>query len=750
MSDKEGTSNATKSAVIDPTNPYNIHHSDQPGHMLVSTKLNDANYQFWKTTMVHELTTKKKLGFVDGTIEMSSQEKDPSQFELWDQCNSMILSWLSHSIEAEIAAWVIHAKTARQVWEDLRDQFGQKNGPAIFQIQKAITTMSQGTMSVASYYIKLKALWDELELYRSPIVCNKEHQIEKEEDKLMQFLVGLNDSFKTIRSNILIMNPLPNVRQAYSLIVQEETQQQMNSDPGENFSIATSVQCRSANWKQSKGKTCEHGNKPGHTIDECRTLKFHCIYRDKRGHTEDRCRIKNGTWNSNGRHGQQQRIKNNPKSSHSSATNMANSSSLPHDSNESDRNLVQGFTAEQIQQLAKAIYSLNNNGKSEVFINAAGLFARNSSINSAFTKPWILDSGATDHIASDSQFFTHTSSSFIPNVNLPIGSTAATSSTHTIKFNDNITLKDDLATGRMIGSDVTFHESVFPFCQHSQMQSSHPLLDILSAIDIDLPTLVQHSLDPPSYPTEPPADQPSSPTPGSPAPITEPSPANLPVRRSSRTSTPPSWLQDYVMGSQANHLTTAQDRPNGTRYPMHHFLSSSRFSSTHSAYLANITTTKEPHTYAQVILDPNWQKAMDEELSALQLNQTWILTSLPAGQKPIKCKWLYKIKYNSDVSVDRYKARLVENGYTQIECVDYSEIFSPTAKLTTLRCLLTIAVTRNWFTHQLDVQNSFLHDTLHELATRASSTEENIVCRLNKSLYGLKQASHVIKSARFQ
>ena len=146
---------------------------------------------------------------------------------------------------------------------------------------------------------------------------------------------------------------------------------------------------------------------------------------------------------------------------------------------------------------------------------------------------------------------------------------------------------------------------------------------------------------------------------------------NLHVRRFSRTSTPPSWLQDYVIGSQANHSTTAQDRPNGTRYPVHHFLSNSRFSFTHSAYLANITTTKEPHTYAQAILDPHWQKEMDEELSALQLNQTWTLTPLPAGQKPIGCKWVYKIKYNSNGSVDRYKARLVAKGYTQIEGVDY-------------------------------------------------------------------------------
>jgi len=137
---------------------------------------------------------------------------------------------------------------------------------------------------------------------------------------------------------------------------------------------------------------------------------------------------------------------------------------------------------------------------------------------------------------------------------------------------------------------------------------------------------------------------------------------------------------------------------------------------------------------------------MDKELSALQLNQTWTLTPLPVGQKPIRCKCVYKIKYNSDGSVDRHKAHLVAKGYTQIEGVDCSETFSPTTKLTTLRCLLTIAATRNWFTHQLDVQNAFLHGTLHEiiymnLPPGHHRQGKNIVCRLNKSLYGLKQAS---------
>jgi len=95
----------------------------------------------------------------------------------------------------------------------------------------------------------------------------------------------------------------------------------------------------------------------------------------------------------------------------------------------------------------------------------------------------------------------------------------------------------------------------------------------------------------------------------------------------------------------------------------------------HSAYLANITTTKEPHTYVQAILDPNWQKAMDEEFFALQLNQTWTLTTLSVGQKPIGCKWIYKIKYNSDGNVDMYKARLVAKGTLRLKMSTILKLF---------------------------------------------------------------------------
>ena len=154
----------------------------------------------------------------------------------------------------------------------------------------------------------------------------------------------------------------------------------------------------------------------------------------------------------------------------------------------------------------------------------------------------------------------------------------------------------------------------------------------------------------------------------------------------------------------------------------------------------------EPVTHKQASSHPQWQQAMQTEMDALLQNSTWSLVPPSPEQKVIGCKWVYRLKLKPDGSVERYKARLVAKGFLQTLGLDYFDTFSPVVKPTTIRTVLCLALGKNWIIKQLDVHNAFLNGDLTEEVYMSQpqgfidSSKPTHVCRLHKSLYGLKQS----------
>ena len=143
------------------------------------------------------------------------------------------------------------------------------------------------------------------------------------------------------------------------------------------------------------------------------------------------------------------------------------------------------------------------------------------------------------------------------------------------------------------------------------------------------------------------------------------------------------------------------------------------------AYMTCVAEVREPESYAEAAKDANSRAAMEEEIRALAVNETSDLVDAPKGVKTIGCRWVYKVKYNTEGLVNRYKARLVAKGYAQQHDIDYHETFAQVAKMTTIRVLLVVATAKGWHLHQMDVKNEFPGTGVHGTVPRISLRNEH-------------------------
>ncbi|XP_021979968.1 uncharacterized protein LOC110876096 [Helianthus annuus] len=155
--------------------------------ILVSKQFDGIGFGTWKRAMSIALSAKNKLGSVDGTITSAA---NPS---LWSRCNDMVISWIINTLSRDITESVLYVQSVAQLWTELNDRYGQGDGAKLYQLQKSLCEISQGSSSIATYFTKIKGIWDELGSLStiSPCSCGTHAEIVKrdEEQRLIQFLI---------------------------------------------------------------------------------------------------------------------------------------------------------------------------------------------------------------------------------------------------------------------------------------------------------------------------------------------------------------------------------------------------------------------------------------------------------------------------------------------------------------------------------------------------------------------------------
>lgn len=266
------SSSSNSSQIPDHISPYYLGSADNPSSILVSTVFNGIGFASWKRSMSIALYAKNKFGFVDGTILQPAITS--SEYSAWFRVNSMVISWLLNSLHKNIADSVLFLPSAHEIWKELHNRYSQSDGSLIYQIQQQLYSISQGADDFHTYFTKISKIWDELRIVQnlSACTCESATGIRQflEDQRLIQLLMGLNDSYKVIQGQILMMKPLPTVSTAYSLIFQEERQRDIHVSP--KFAHDT-MAMQVSNDSFKKNITCSHCKKSG--IYEVSVLSAH-------------------------------------------------------------------------------------------------------------------------------------------------------------------------------------------------------------------------------------------------------------------------------------------------------------------------------------------------------------------------------------------------------------------------------------------------------------------------------------------
>ncbi|GKC90760.1 cysteine-rich receptor-like protein kinase 8 [Tanacetum coccineum] len=429
MATPSGSGNPDQNAFFQ--NPLFLHPSDGPGSLCVQEKLTGSqNYRSWKRAFEIGLSTKRKLGFIKGTVPRSTT--DANLAEQWETCNNMVISWIMSSVCESIAKSVMFVGTAYEIWQQLEKRFALSNGSRKYKLNRETYDIVQQGQSISDYYTRMKCVWEELDsMNELPRIANVTPEItaflnaihtQKEEQRLFQFLNGLDDHFGAQRSQLLLSTPLPSVETACSLLQQEESQRDV-------FSSSSSGVDSTALYSKSDTK------------EKCGI----CGYK---WHPPDKCWEKVGypAWHYKAKQGL-----NKSKSRTANANQPGQGQFKKIAANVESGNFV--FTSKQFEQLMKSLPQFDRSQEQKgdtdeelepEYVAGISCFYCLSCSNGVI-QGWIIDTGASDHMTPHSDYLqTPVYLQFKPHINLPNGHTSVISQIGNAKLNNGLVLKDVL------------------------------------------------------------------------------------------------------------------------------------------------------------------------------------------------------------------------------------------------------------------------------------------------------------------
>jgi len=237
---------------------------------------------------------KMKYEFVDGTIPSVTNHFDPS-FRAWNRCNMLIHSWILNSVDPSISQSIVFMENAMDVWNDLKERFAQGDLVRISELMQEIYSLQQDSNLVTTFYSELKVLWEELEIYfpmpscscRVQCSCDVMCTARKNHILLyaMCFLTGLNDNFNMVKSQILLMDPLPPMNRIFSMVLQHESQGNFTPIVEDSLPSINAVNSgkpkygnsgnmykntnQGSNSSYNKNRVCTFCGRSNHTIETC-------------------------------------------------------------------------------------------------------------------------------------------------------------------------------------------------------------------------------------------------------------------------------------------------------------------------------------------------------------------------------------------------------------------------------------------------------------------------------------------------